>query len=203
MKKLDCVTHGHLVARAQRWVRSQRYPIVLADVRSNAISEQPDVIGFRTSGDTCVVECKTSRSDFRRDEKKFVRSSSLGMGYYRWYFVPAGLIVAGDIPDVRWGLAWLRGDRVKIVRKPEPVFERNMVDEQRLLVTALRRATEGWGRRMFGDIAPTMPDGDPHPSASKTIRKLRQEIARLRDRLYDQHREAMLLDGSPKSFDVF
>lgn len=184
------MTHDELCARAQRWVRGQRYPIVLADVRTTTTSEQPDVAGFRTSGDAIIVECKTSRSDFRRDARKSFRRLTLGMGYWRWYFALPGIINPSDRHDERWGIAHVVGRTVKIVVPAKPFIERNMVEEHRLLVTALRRATEGWGRHMFGDIAPTVADGDPHPSASKTIRKLREQVTRLRDELSAARREA-------------
>ncbi len=186
---MAAATHEELIVRAQRWVRAQRYPIVLADVHTNTTSEQPDVIGFRTYSDTLIVECKTSRADFRRDARKYARRiASLGMGYWRWFFTTDGIIDPATVTG-GWGLAVVVGRRVKIIVPAKPFFERNLVEEHRLLVTALRRATEGWGRRMFGDIAPAAVDGDPHPTATKTIRKLRQEVTRLRDEVSRMRRE--------------
>jgi hypothetical protein len=181
------VTHAELVSRAQRWVRSRRYPIVLADVHTTTTTEQPDVIGFRTGGDTLLVECKASRADFRRDAAKyFRRAPEHGMGYFRWYFAPADVIPVDALP-AGWGLVELnaRGG-LGILRNAQPCFTRDLTSEGRLLVTALRRATEGWGRGMFGDIAPRVVDGDPHPSASRTIRELRAENERLRSLLRDR-----------------
>ncbi|OZI09161.1 hypothetical protein BWI93_05290 [Siphonobacter sp. BAB-5385] len=61
--------------------------------------ECPDVLGFRS--DNCVViECKVSRSDFLADRKKKHRQQG-GMGRYRIFCVPKGLIKAEELPE-RW-----------------------------------------------------------------------------------------------------
>lgn len=166
--------HAELVARAQRWVRARRYPIVLADVRTIATSEQPDVIGFRTGGGTLLVECKASREDFKRDANKpFRRLPATGMGYLRWYVAPAGVLHRDEIPT-SWGLAEVNArGKVGIVNGAQPFLERDLVSEARLLVTALRRATEGWGRQIFGDA-------DPHPKTTAELAQLRKENHRLR-----------------------
>lgn len=171
----QAMTHDALVTAAAKWLR-KKHPIVLSDVRCAVTSEQPDVIGWTNGGFSSVVECKVSRADFARDEKKwFRRSPENGMGYYRWIAAPAELLRAEDVPE-KWGLVvmlWARG-RMSIVRQAEPFYQRNDQSEKALLVNALRRATEGWGRRMFFE------DGDPHPTASKIIRELRAEVAQLR-----------------------
>lgn len=149
------------------------------------VSEQPDVIAWKNWGHCIVIECKVSRSDFLRDHKKwFRRNPEQGMGHERWLAAPTGLVAAEEIPE-RWGLLAVRtsSKRVSVVRKAEPFTDRNDRHETSLLISALRRATEGWGRRIFGDAAPAMVDGDPHPSAAKTIRELRDENRRLREQL--------------------
>lgn len=172
-------THAELCLRAERWIRARRYPIVLRDVRSSAISEQPDAIGFRISNDTLLVECKASRADFQRDRKKAHRRPTRGMGYWRWYMAPRGLLGAADLPE-GWGLVEVAGAKTSIVVKATPFYEREEIEEKRLLVTALDRATRGWGRRMFGERAPAAADGDPSPAATAVLRKARKELAELR-----------------------
>ena len=174
------MTHSELIAAASKWLRTRRYPIVLCDVQCAVTSEQPDVIGWTNGGLSCVVECKASRSDFQRDARKwFRRSPEVGMGYERWFCAPAGMLTVADLPE-RWGLVEPSGKRMRVVRKADTNLPRNERCERALLVNALRRATEGWGRRMFGEIAPPLVDGDPHPTASRIIRELRTENTKLR-----------------------
>lgn len=69
------LTHKELCDRAAAWLRAnRRCDPVLTKVASCA--EIPDAIGwssnYRYRG-SIVVECKTSRSDFRADKQKYVR----------------------------------------------------------------------------------------------------------------------------------
>jgi hypothetical protein len=68
------VTHEELCERARRWLSgSRRCEPVFSNIAS--CSEIPDAIGWSScygwSGST-VVECKTSRSDFYADRKKYL-----------------------------------------------------------------------------------------------------------------------------------
>lgn len=181
------MTHSELVTRAANWLRKQRHFVVLEDVRTNCIWEQPDVIGWKNHGASTVVECKASFADFRRDgDKPFRRSPEKGMGRYRWYAAPmelAQMIAKSEHRPARWGVIGFKGrSMLTIIRATSfPEFDRSV--ETTLLVNAVRRVTEGWGRRMFGADAPMAPDGDPHPTASKIIRELRQENTKLRQQL--------------------
>lgn len=191
------MTHDELVAHAARWLRKRkRLPVVLQDVHCTCTSEQPDAIGWTTSGFSTLVECKTSASDLLRDfDKPFRRAPERGMGFERFYAFPSGFVDAHPkwwpvdrVREVPWFKGWgviefdSRG-RLIFVHRSSQFHERNDRDERALLVQAVRKATEGWGRKTFGDIAPPMVDGDPHPSASKVIRMLREENLRFRTRL--------------------
>lgn len=174
------MTHAELIALAERWLRRTRHPVVLADVRANIVNEQPDVIAWTNSGFSRIVECKASRADFLRDARKWHRRDPKdGMGCERWYFAPAEVLRVDELPE-RWGLAEITGRSVRVVQKPGRFLIHNTRAERALLVSAIRRATEGWGRRIFGEVAPPLVDGDPHPSAARTIRELRAEIQKLR-----------------------
>jgi hypothetical protein len=173
--------HGELVKIAERWLRKKNHPVVLSDVRCNSISEQPDAIGWKNHGSSSLIECKVSLSDGRADRSKsFRREPSTGMGYWRWLMAPVD--IGKKIPrQDGWGLLVVYDDRsVRIAVQATPFVERNRDAESTLLVRAVRAVTESWGRRMFGDIAPPMVDGDPHPSTSRLLRDLRRENERLR-----------------------
>jgi hypothetical protein len=174
-------THHDLVRTAERWLR-RKHPVVLIDVHSATTNEQPDAIGWMNNGTSTLVECKASRSDFARDAKKwFRREPSLGIGSRRYFLAPDSLLEGLFLPD-GWGLLYTtsRGG-VRVVRQSAPLVSFNQAAEKSLLVGAVRRATEGWGRRTFGEVAPPMVDGDPHPTASAIIRDLRSEVQRLRE----------------------
>jgi hypothetical protein len=190
------MTHDELVKIAERWLRKKNHPVVLADVRCNSVSEQPDAIGWKNHGWSSLVECKVSLSDGRADRNKsFRRDPAAGMGYWRWLLAPHA--IGEDIPrHDGWGLLLVHDDRsVSLAHKATPFEARNRDAERTLLVRAVRAATESWGRRMFGDIAPPLVDGDPHPTASRLLRELRQENLRLRLELRTARQGAGTLEG--------
>jgi hypothetical protein len=178
------VTHADLVTAAERWLR-RKHPVVLVDVHSATTNEQPDAIGWMNNGTSTLIECKASRSDFARDAKKwFRRAPELGIGACRYFLTPDSLLEGLFVPD-GWGVLYTtaRGG-IRVVRQSRAFLSFNQACEKALLVGAVRRATEGWGRRTFGEIAPALaPDGDPHPTASKTIRELRSTVQQLREEL--------------------
>ncbi|MGX9522932.1 hypothetical protein ACWX0P_29855 [Vibrio mediterranei] len=84
--------------------------IAFTEIRSGWDGEIPDAIGFRAAGfydGSIVVEVKTSRSDFLADRKKPHRLGEvLGLGNWRYYLCPEGLILPHELPD-RWGLVYV------------------------------------------------------------------------------------------------
>lgn len=58
--------HDVLVQLAERWLRRRGFRVTGAELHAAGCREQMDAIGFRTNT-TAVVECKTSRADFRAD----------------------------------------------------------------------------------------------------------------------------------------
>lgn len=190
---MTTMTHDELVRAAARWLRKQRYAVVLEDVRTTCVNEQPDVIGWKNHGGSFVLECKTSLSDYRADAVKgFRRYPERGMGRLRAYVAPGTLAgrMADELrtlpsEDGRWGVYALGGPKEapKVLLQPQPFPEFATNEEICLLVSSVRRVTEGWGRRMLGPDAPLNPNGDPHPTASKIIRDLMRDNANLRRQL--------------------
>ena len=134
-------THAELVGRAEKWLRnSMRCNVILREFVCSA-SEIPDVIGWK-GGRSILLECKTSRGDFKTEHKKPHRRHEKynpGMGCERYYFVPAGLIDPHETPDM-WGLLFCYGNHVKIVKEATPyppeIFR---VAEYPLLLSIARR----------------------------------------------------------------
>jgi len=140
--------HKTLCDRAARWLRkSCGCSVVLSELTSYA-TEIPDAIGWR-SDYSVLVEVKVSRADFLADAGKPHRMvPEQGMGMFRFYLCPPGVIYPRDLPE-RWGLLWVRATRVEKVvaprgniwmTQPEFIHRRNADAEIILLASALRRA---------------------------------------------------------------
>lgn len=196
----DGPTHADLVLVAERWLR-RKHPVVLVDVKMSTTNEQPDAIGWMNNGTSTLIECKTSRSDFQRDANKwFRRAPELGVGSRRYFLTPDALLEGLFLPE-GWGLLYAtrRGAnemRVRVIRPSAALIALNQAGEKAMLVGAVRRATEGWGRRTFGDLAPELVDGDPHPTASRIIRDLRNEVQRLRQQVGERRTTADVIERS-------
>ena len=89
------MTHDDLIDIGINFVKKRfRYPLVYSEIMSAVYTgEIPDIIAFGAFNRSVLLECKISRSDFLRDRKKPFRvDSSLGMGKYRFYIAPSGII---------------------------------------------------------------------------------------------------------------
>lgn len=134
------LTHDHLVVKAAAWLRARGCVVVATEWRAWVLDEQPDAIGWDCHGESTLVECKTSVSDFYADRQKPHRKGVLGMGLRRFYLVPKGLVGASVLPT-GWGLLELRGSRVFVAKEAdEPTWTRSLraTAELPLLVNAVR-----------------------------------------------------------------
>ena len=112
------LTHADLCLMAAKWIkkplsaRGHGCQIAFTETRTSFLpGESPDAIGFRVSsrnygGGSTVVECKVSRGDFRKDSGKPHRSAGEGMGRFRYYLCPEGLIDLSEVPE-GWGLLYV------------------------------------------------------------------------------------------------
>ena len=130
------INHDTLVKKARSWLINH-CRCVLVSTEVVAGREEADAIGFTHHAST-LIECKTSRSDFLSDLKKsFRRHPELGMGEYRYYLAPLGVISSDEVPP-SWGLLGLDGRGTIEVKKSD----RHAVDhraELGLLVSIIRR----------------------------------------------------------------
>ncbi len=138
---MKVITHADLVESAARWLRKENC-IVITEM-SDGLGEKPDAIGWRIGwqvrGETTVIECKASRSYFLSDKRKSSRQG-LGMGDFRYYLAPEGLIAIHELPHM-WGLLEYKNKRChpRIAMQPMEHQEKNVHSEMALLCTALRR----------------------------------------------------------------
>jgi hypothetical protein len=136
------VKHAQLVARAARWLRCRYGCGIVLSEQYCATGEVPDVIGWKASCQSVLVECKVSRSDFLADaQKPFRLHPEEGLGSKRLYMAPAGMIAPEELPK-HWGLLECKGREVQLVAKPARFDQRTQVGlmkEMNLLLASLRR----------------------------------------------------------------
>lgn len=146
-------THKDLIPIAYRWVlKSGSCGVAFKELNTHASNgEYPDVIGFGSWGRSVLIEVKVSRSDFLADRKKsFRKYPEQGMGRFRFYMCPVGLIKPADLPD-NWGLIYVSvTGKAKCVVNPycksnsgniwgDGFENRNMIAEHGFMFSALRR----------------------------------------------------------------
>ncbi|MEV1705349.1 adenylosuccinate synthase [Pseudomonas aeruginosa] len=104
-------THRDLCDIAVKWLQRPNSAggpgchVAVSECRTGWTGEIPDAIGFRAAGfedGSIVIECKVSRSDFLADRRKSHRVSG-GVGNWRYFLAPAGVIQADELPQ-GWGL---------------------------------------------------------------------------------------------------
>jgi hypothetical protein len=137
IKPLPSVTHKDCVEAAAAYL-SKRCDVVLPEFFSwNA--ELPDVIGFKRNHSD-LVECKVSRADFLKDKKKHFRMfPEQGMGDYRYYCCPRGMISKDELPD-GWGLLYLYPSGLVRQLKESRKHDKDWRAEHHLLFYYARRA---------------------------------------------------------------
>jgi hypothetical protein len=148
------MTHKELIPIAYKWVlKNASCGIAFKEFHTTNM-EIPDVLGFN-SWSSVLIECKASRADFKKDFKKPFRLSGKGMGQYRFYMCPTGLIKKEELPE-KWGLIYVsekgkatcvvnpikeRGKYLAEERRWEfdNSFERDLKGENAFMYSALRR----------------------------------------------------------------
>lgn len=108
-------THAQLCEIAKAWLLRPNSKgghgchVALSECRSGYGGEMPDAIGLRAannSPESVVVEAKVSRTDFLADRFKPHRAPGQGMGSFRYFICPEGLIQPEEVPE-KWGLLWV------------------------------------------------------------------------------------------------
>ena len=152
-------THQELCEKADKWLRTKcNCSTVITELKAKTrTGEIPDSIGFKSTRSkttrSILIECKTSRADFRADAKKEFRADpKMGMGDFRFYLCPEGVIKVDDLPE-KWGLLYDMGEGkpLKVIHGPKGSywsreyafqFKGNKETEMMLMLSALRRIQE-------------------------------------------------------------
>lgn len=133
---MNKITHEKLVKKARRWLLNNGCPVVISEMA--CCREQPDAIGFMHGGWSKLIEVKTSRSDFLNELKKPSRRFQCGMGDYRYYLVPEGLMKESELPE-GWGLLVWNGKRIEPMESPRINRDKDYRSELNLFISAARR----------------------------------------------------------------
>lgn len=103
-------THRELCELAVKWLK--RSPsangggchIAISETVNYNNAEIPDALGWHAHNGSILIEVKISRADFLADASKPHRvHPETGMGSFRYYMVPEGLIKVEELPP-QWGL---------------------------------------------------------------------------------------------------
>ena len=159
-------THIELVEAAKRFLKTRGVMIIFTELVT-LNRENPDVIGWNADC-SVLVECKASRSDFLSDKRKPFRNGMMdGVGDFRIYFCPPGIIKPEDLPE-GWMLVWFDGKKSKAIHgfknrykinswKIEKPFDVDKDVEMSMMYSALRRLDiKGWLPKIYEiDSPPT------------------------------------------------
>lgn len=117
------LTHQDYCVLAAEWMRrpeSKGGPgclVSMSECQAADFGETPDAIGFRSTAYdqySVLCEAKTSRADFLSDANKAHRiDPAKGMGSFRYFIAPEGLIALDELPP-KWGLIDVRKGRMKV-----------------------------------------------------------------------------------------
>lgn len=137
--------HTELVNISAKWLKKHyqngvlpNCPIVSKELKTlNGSGEIPDIMGF-CNGASVMLEIKVNKADFLNDHKKRHRKADYGMGNYKYYVCPYGLIHHTELPD-KWGLIYFNADgSLEIAHKGKSSVA-NLRAERDYLYSMLRR----------------------------------------------------------------
>ncbi len=110
------MSHDDIADWCAKRLKGMGYRFGFSNLTSAIHGEQPDVLGLDSWGNSIVVEVKVSRSDFLADKKKPWRANpKQGIGDFRVYLAPEGLLKIEDIP-YGWQLWEIYGKNKPMLR---------------------------------------------------------------------------------------
>lgn len=118
-------SHREVCDRAAKWVKANmNMGLVFVEHKTMRSREIPDVLGLRSGGRivSFMFEVKVDRSDFTQDKNKPHRNGTVpGIGDYRFYVAPQGMIKVYELPK-GWGLIeYTKGGRFLKTHVPHSV----------------------------------------------------------------------------------
>lgn len=138
------ISHDELSVISAKWLKKHTQNILIPNCATIAIDmktieqEKPDVIGW-SSFCSVMIEVKVGRCDFLKDFKKeFRKLRERGVGEYRYYCCPTGLINENELPE-NWGLLYLNNKNKIEIIKVAKIQKSNLIAERNMLISLIRR----------------------------------------------------------------
>ena len=135
-------THRELCLIVGKWLRKSgrirpvSCPYVAIELVT-ASQETPDVFGWNYWA-SVLIEVKVSRSDFLADSKKPFRiEPESGIGDFRYYCCPKGMLIPDEMPP-NWGLLYESDGCIEVVKEAE-MQDANHYSERQILASIMRR----------------------------------------------------------------
>lgn len=126
---LENITHDGLADWCAKRLTGMGYPYAWSNLTSASHGELPDVLGVTAWGKTIMVEVKVSRSDFLADKNKpWRKNPEMGMGDYRVYLAPEGIIKPDEVP-YGWSLWEIYGKKKPMLRIVKGLKQTRRKDE--------------------------------------------------------------------------
>lgn len=140
------MTHKEITRAAVKWLKSHPQNIIIPncsivaeEVKTATITgEIADVIGW-CSWASVLIEIKTSREDFLKDKKKpFRKEIERGMGNFKYYLAPSGVLTKKDLPQ-NWGLLIIDSKGKINIEQAAINNPGNLISERTVLLSLFRK----------------------------------------------------------------
>lgn len=110
------MTHDEMADFTAYYLKNNGWHVAFSNMTDACAGEQPDALGIDIYGNSILCEIKTSRADFLSDQNKWHRKDpEMGIGDYRVYVAPKGLLSVEDIP-YGWMLWEVYGQKRSMMR---------------------------------------------------------------------------------------
>ena len=138
------MTHSELCLRSAKWLKRHSQNMIVPNCATVTVDmktieqEIPDVIGWNCSS-SVLIEVKVGRGDFLKDyNKTFRQICKKGVGQFRYYCCPEGLIKENELPG-KWGLLYLNSKKKIEIIKVAEIQKANLTAERNMLISLIRR----------------------------------------------------------------
>ena len=192
---METITHAELIIKAKKLLKNTFHcrSILTELVAYTRSRETPDVIGWVRNW-SILVECKTSRADFKADQHKLSRIYITGLGHWKLYLTTKGLLDGLKIPE-GWGLYEVCGKTIRYNRgikycnTAQPPNKSCRDSEVALLISAVERNITS------ASSGPGSPASDAYRDMEKYKKNNKRRSNKCKDNLFHHSVAGRMADG--------